>query len=83
MMALKGAVRILRDRSPALILEINPEMLNDAGTPVCDLLTYLRELDYEVYWIDERGYLVRVGRDNMLPHLAVLPPYTGANYLFV
>jgi len=83
MMALKGAARILRDVSPSLILEINHEMLDEAGTPAYDLLAYLREYNYEVYWIDERGYLVRVGKDNKLPHLELLPPHTGANYLFV
>jgi FkbM family methyltransferase len=83
MMALKGATRILRDGSPTLILEINHEMLDEAGTPACDLFSYLRELDYEIYWIDEREHLVPVEKDNKLPHLTVLPPHTGANYLFV
>ena len=83
MMALKGASQLMRACSPALILEINADMLDEAGTSSNELLQYLRGYDYEVYWIDERGYLVIVGNDNQLPHLSILPPHTGANYLFV
>ena len=83
MMALKGASRLLRGCSPTLILEINPELLVAADTSASELLQYLRKYDYEVYWIDEREHLVRVGNDNQLPHLSILPPHSGANYLFV
>ena len=83
MTALKGALELLRDCSPSLILEINPELLDAAGSSVSELLLFLREYNYEVYWIDEREHLVRVGKDNELPHHSILPPHTGANYLFV
>ena len=83
MMALKGASGLLQDCSPILILEINPEMLEAAGSTVSELLKYLEGYEYEAYWIDERGRLVRVNKNNKLPHLLVLPPHSGANYLFV
>jgi len=83
MTALKGAQKLLRDCSPSLILEINPELLDAAGSSASELLLFLREYNFEVYWIDERGHLVRVGKDNKLPHHSVLPPHSGANYLFV
>ena len=83
MMALEGASGLLLDCSPILILEINPEMLDAANSSVSELLQYLEGYDYEAYWIDERGCLVRVWKNNQLPHLLVLPPHSGANYLFV
>ena len=83
MMALKGALELLRDCAPSLILEINPEMLDEAGSSANEVLQFLRGYSYEIFWIDERGHLVRVRKDNELPHLLILPPHTGANYLFV
>jgi FkbM family methyltransferase len=83
MLALKGASKVLKYCAPSLILEINHEMLWEAGTTAEELLGYLREYNYEVYWIDERGQLEYVGANSQLPHITVLPPHTGANYLFV
>jgi FkbM family methyltransferase len=83
MLALKGASRLIRDCSPTLILEINPEMLAKAGSSSHEVFRYLQGFGYESYWIDERERLTKVGSDNQLPHLLVLPPHSGANYLFV
>ena len=83
MMALKGATQLLKNCSPVLILEINPEMLISSGSSTIELLEYLQDFDYEAFWIDERGKLVQVGSDLRLPHLSILPPHAGANYLFV
>ena len=83
MLALKRALKLIENCSPDLILEINDELLREAGSSANELLQYLREYDYEVYWIDERGELLGVGKNNELPHIAILPPHTGANYLFV
>lgn len=83
MKALKGAKEFLKICSPELILEINPEMLISSGSSTTELLEYLNDFGYRAFWIDERGKLVQVGSDLHLPHLSVLPPHTGANYLFV
>lgn len=83
MKALKGAKEFLKSCSPALILEINPEMLISSGSSTTELLEYLTDFGYVAFWIDERGKLVQVGSDLELPHLSVLPPHTGANYFFV
>ena len=83
MLALKGALKWIENCSPDLILEINDELLREAGSSANELLQYLREYDYEVYWIDKRGELLGVGKNNELPHIAILPPHTVANYLFV
>jgi|688.fasta_scaffold480336_1 FkbM family methyltransferase len=83
MMALKGATQLLENCSPALILEINPEMLISSGSSTIELLKYLQDFNYEAFWIDERGKLVQVGSNLHLPHLSILPPHAGANYLFV
>ena len=82
MNALVGAEIILRECKPSLILEINPEMLQASGSSATEILEFLRRLGYEINWIDERGRLELVGEDNVLPHLRILPPHSGANYLF-
>ena len=82
MKALTGALRILQDCKPTLILEINPEMLQASGSSAIEIFDFLRNLGYQINWIDERGRLESVGPNNFLPHLEVLPPHSGANYLF-
>jgi FkbM family methyltransferase len=81
MNALRGASELLFRYSPILILEINEQMLEAAGTKVFELLTFLEELGYFVYWIDERERLQPVNQKDSLPHVGVLPSGTGANYL--
>ena len=83
MLALKGASRLMENCAPDLILEVNDELLRQAGSSAKELLQYLHTYDYEAYWIDERGHLSGVGKNNELPHRAILPPDSGANYLFV
>jgi len=82
MKALTGALRILQDYKPTLILEINPEMLQASGSSAIEIFEFLRNLGYEINWIDERGQLESVGPSNLLPHIEILPPHSGANYLF-
>jgi len=82
MQALKGALRILKEHYPSLILEINPEMLDASGSSAIEVFVFLRKLGYAISWIDERGRLETVEIDNKLPHLGILPPHSGANYLF-
>ena len=81
MNALKGASRFLLKYQPILILEINEQMLDAAGTQVFELFTFLDALGYFVYWIDERERLQLVNQKNPLPHVEILPVGTGANYL--
>lgn len=83
MKALKGAAQLLRDNSPALIIEVNPEMLEESGSSAIEIFQFLRDLNYQIYWIDERGRLEIVKKDNQPPHVPNLPPHSGANYLFV
>jgi FkbM family methyltransferase len=82
MKALSGASKLLREHQPSLILEINPDMLQASGSSAAQIFKFLREMGYQIHWIDERGRLESVGEDNVLPHLEVLPTHTGANYLF-
>lgn len=83
MKALRGAAQLLRDNSPVLIIEVNPEMLEESGSSAIEIFQFLRDLDYQIYWIDERGRLELVKKDNQPPHVPNLPPHSGANYLFV
>jgi FkbM family methyltransferase len=82
MKALNGALGVLQECQPSIILEINPEMLEASGSSAAEIFEFLRRLGYEINWIDERGRLESVGMDNQLPHLKILPPHSGANYLF-
>jgi FkbM family methyltransferase len=82
MKALNGALGILQEYQPSIILEINPVMLEASGSSATEIFEFLRKLDYEINWIDERGRLEPVGMDNKPPHLRILPPGSGANYLF-
>jgi FkbM family methyltransferase len=79
--ALRGSVKLLSTYSPLLILEINEKMLEAAGSSAYDLLTFLADMGYFVYWIDEREKLHLVDHLNKLPHTNVLPIDTGSNYL--
>ena len=83
MKALKGATLFLQNNNPVLIIEINPEMLEAAGSSCAEIFEYLENEKYESYWIDERGQLCQVLPHAELPHLAILPAHSGANYLFV
>lgn len=82
MRALKGAFKVFSEKRPVLIAEINPAMLLASGHDYLELFRYLSLLDYESFWIDERGKLVNVEDPVNLPHLKLLPVGTGANYLF-
>jgi FkbM family methyltransferase len=81
MNALRGSVKLLSSYSPLLILEINEKMLAAAGSSAHDLLTFLADLGYFIYWIDEREKLHLVDHMDKLPHTNVLPVDTGSNYL--
>ena len=81
MNALRGSIKFLSTYSPLLILEINEKMLEAAGSSAYDLLTFLADMGYSVYWIDEREKLHLVNHMDKLPHTNVLPIDTGSNYL--
>jgi FkbM family methyltransferase len=81
--ALEGAKFFLETFRPTLILEINPKLLEQAGSDYRDSFRALQKLSYEIYWIDERHNLVLIPEDLVLPHTNVLPRDSGANYLFV
>jgi len=82
MRALKGAIKLFSEEKPVLIAEINPAMLLASGHDYLELFRYLSLLEYESFWIDERGKLVNVKDPINLPHLKLLPVGSGANYLF-
>ena len=82
MTALLGATRLLTELNPVLICEINPTMIAASGHNYLALFAKLNSAGYKAFWIDERGPLSEVKDPKELPHTLVLPPGTGANYLF-
>lgn len=83
MVALQGAKETLIQNKPTVICEVNPILLRASGSSHQDLFELMDSLSYIAYWIDERQYLRKLENLVNLPHLAVLPLNSGANYLFV
>jgi FkbM family methyltransferase len=53
--ALQGASEVLRKFRPAILLEINPPHLEAAGYTLRELLSFLTDLDYEIWSIGTEG----------------------------
>ena len=82
MRALLGGIRFFTVLNPVLICEVNSGMLEASGYDHLELFGSLASAGYKAFWIDERGSLIEVKEPKELPHALVLPPGTGANYLF-
>lgn len=82
-LALKGGKEFFSRLKPTLVCEINPILLKAAGSSSQELMQNLYDLNYESFWIDERGKLQKVLDFQELPHLKILPQGSGANYLFI
>lgn len=51
--ALKGAKNILRKYRPVILIEINPEFLTGFGLSPADMLNFINEMDYGIFYLDE------------------------------
>lgn len=80
---LLGAENFLKVYSPTVICEINPIMLNTAGSSPGQIFKFMSSLGYEIYWIDERGFLRLQEPRESCRHLEWLQPDSGSNYLFI
>ena len=83
MQALSGAKAFLEMNRPNVICEVNPILLTASGSNYQELFSFMHHLNYKAFWIDERQELRRLENLEVLPHVAILPYGTGANYLFV
>lgn len=81
--ALRGASSFIKEFNPILVLEVNPSMLILSGSSVKELFTLLSTLEYEIYWIHERGYLVKQNSGSMPVHLNQLRIQDSTNYIAV
>jgi FkbM family methyltransferase len=45
---LRGMKGIMREMRPAIVIELHPHLLEDVGTPIDDVLTLLKDLDYDL-----------------------------------
>jgi FkbM family methyltransferase len=81
-LALKGATRLLKSRS-LFICEVNSLMLQAYSSSSKELFELFKEVDYLIYWIDERGVLAVQPHDCPPIHEVILGRENGANYLFL
>ena len=79
---LRGAENFLKNYSPTVICEINPVMLAAAGSSPKRLFQYMSSFGYDIYWIDERGFLRLQEPNEPCRHLEWLHSGSGSNYLF-
>jgi FkbM family methyltransferase len=81
--ALQGGRKFLEDKSPVVICEVNPVLLESAGHLPSELFEYMESLGYMIYWIDERGGMYSQLAKDPCRHLSVLPTGSGSNYIFI
>ena len=81
--ALRGATSFIQVFNPILIFEVNSSMLISSGSSVEELFTLLSTLEYEVYWIHERGYLVKQISTSLPVHQDELRIQDSTNYIAV
>jgi FkbM family methyltransferase len=81
--ALLGSVEFLKKYSPTVICEINPLLLEAAGSTSLELFQFMDALGYVIYWIDERGSFWSQKSDEPCNHLNSLPQGSGSNYIFL
>jgi FkbM family methyltransferase len=70
--ALKGAVSVLRDHRPALIIEVAEITCRAAGYEVDELIGFVRQFGYAVYTIGRRGRLSPLEKVGLTPFQNVL-----------
>jgi len=64
--ALRGACSLLRSHRPCLIFEAHPVWMRHFGYRLDDVLSYLRSLEYEVYFIKGERTFTKVTQDSVL-----------------
>lgn len=79
---IRGGARFIARANPVIIMEINVQMLNPSGGPA-ELRNVLGSLDYQLFWISERGGYIRWENPELLPHVESLGLDYSANYLCI
>lgn len=74
---LEGALRILREQKPIILLELSDQALQQQGSSASDTLSFLRGLGYSVHSFNEMtGMLVKMSEledANLSPNIVALP----------
>ena len=72
--ALRGAMKLISEQTPTLLLEVNPEFLQGFGFSVADVVDPLEQLGYRAYWWSpHERKLVEMNRNEVF----------AANYFFI
>lgn len=79
--ALSGSMEFLKRLKPVIILEINCLMLKASGSSAEDLFAMLARLGYQLYWIHEKGHLVKQDPIEAPAHLNELRAQDSTNYI--
>ncbi|TSA48282.1 MAG: FkbM family methyltransferase [Actinomycetales bacterium] len=81
--ALCEASNFMKKFKPIIIFEVNSLMLISSGSSVEELFTLLLTLKYEIYWIHEKGYLVKQKSTSVPVHQNELRTQDSTNYIAV
>lgn len=77
---IRGGAQFIAQANPIILMEINVQMLNPSGGPA-EVRNVLASLDYQLYWINEKGSYIRWEESELLPHVKNLGLAYSANYI--
>jgi FkbM family methyltransferase len=77
---IRGGAYFIAQANPIILMEVNVQMLNPSGGPA-EVRKVLASLDYQLFWINERGSYVRWEDSELLPHVENLGLAYSANYI--
>src|SRR5262249_44195719 len=70
--ALQGMIQTLMNFKPILIVEINANTLGYFGLSPIDVMTFLSEVGYSVFNLDENGRLQKASHENWTENVACI-----------
>ncbi len=78
--ALNGAKKILKKYMPVILIEINPIFLEGFGLTSLDMLNFIKELDYVIYYLNEdTKKLTPLGNKELWEYNFILIPTNKIN----
>ena len=79
---IRGGACFIAQANPIIIMEINVQMLKPSGGPA-EVRKVLASLNYQLFWINERGRYIRWENPELLPHVEKLGLAYSANYICI
>lgn len=79
---IRGGACFIAQANPIIIMEINVQMLKPSGGPA-EVRNVLANLNYQLFWINERGRYIRWENPEFPPHVENLGLDYSANYICI